>query len=460
VPLVQIQETRYMAQMNDTTWNDFRQGIYDSFLRSPDALFELIDALLSQDHARSLPELSLSPYFRRRWPSVYEALEDGRIDVTHLREVLVRFLPASSGCERLWMSVDASSIIRAYAATSSDRSIVHTANPGPKSTPVHCGWQFSTVMVLPEQPCSWTYLLDQLRIPSCGSATQTAIEQLQALHPLLPRLVTYVADSGYGNQTFLLALIALQAEGLIRLKTNRVFFRQPHTRSMDNKPHPARFQCNDPSTHGQPSRHLAQTSPQGKPILLDCWDGLYLKGSPDHTVSVLRITRPSASGSERDPKESWFAWVGERPAPLHEVWQRYTCRFSHEHCYRFLKQDLLWDGPQVRSPQQFERWSQVVMLAFNQLVLTKEICDPVLLPWERAQTPLTPRRVRRSMPLLFCKVGTPARPPQLRGLSPGRAPGSKPKKAPRYPVIMKHRSKPPPGKRKTSKNDKKSTPAA
>lgn len=440
--------------MNDTTLKDFRHAIYNSFLRSRDALFELMDALLSEDHARSLPELSLSPFFRRRWPSLYEALEDGRIDQQLLREVLVRFLPASFGLDHLWISVDASSIVRAYAHTSPDRSMVYVANPGPKSQPVHFGWQFSAVMVLPNQPSSWTYPLDQQYIPSAGSAVKTAIAQLQGLRPLLAVPATIVADSGYGNQTFLLTLIRLGYEGLVRLKTNRVFFRQPHTRTMDSKPHPARFQCNDPSTHGEPSRHLELRTSRGKLILIDAWPGLYLKGDPQATVEIVRITRPHASGSERDPKESWFAWVGLRPAPLHEVCQRYGCRFSQEHCYRFLKQDLLWADPHLRHPEQFERWSQLVMLVFTQLLLAQQEGPPVLLPWEKALALPTPRRVRRGMTKLLCKVGTPARAPQPRGRAKGRASDFHPKAAPRYPVIAKHPAKPPPKKGKTSTTKK------
>ena len=38
------------------------------------------DVVLLTPSANSLVELSLCPAFRRRWPSVYEALEDGRID--------------------------------------------------------------------------------------------------------------------------------------------------------------------------------------------------------------------------------------------------------------------------------------------------------------------------------------------------------------------------------------------
>ena len=67
--------------MNCTTLTRLRQQAYASFTRAGDAMMNLCDALLCETHARTLAELSLSPFFERKWPSVYEALQDGRIDV-------------------------------------------------------------------------------------------------------------------------------------------------------------------------------------------------------------------------------------------------------------------------------------------------------------------------------------------------------------------------------------------
>lgn len=52
----------------------------------------LCDALLCDTQARTLAELSLAPFFEREWPSVYEALEDGRIDVLRLHRATVHAL--------------------------------------------------------------------------------------------------------------------------------------------------------------------------------------------------------------------------------------------------------------------------------------------------------------------------------------------------------------------------------
>src|SRR5436309_1200964 len=59
--------------MHFNTLERLRQQMYHCFERSRDGLFNLSDALLSEPQARSLPELSLSVFFQRRWPSVYAA---------------------------------------------------------------------------------------------------------------------------------------------------------------------------------------------------------------------------------------------------------------------------------------------------------------------------------------------------------------------------------------------------
>ncbi len=53
----------------------FRQKIYQLLGPAKDATFELMDAVLLTRKPYSFAELSLSPVFRRKWCSLYEALE-------------------------------------------------------------------------------------------------------------------------------------------------------------------------------------------------------------------------------------------------------------------------------------------------------------------------------------------------------------------------------------------------
>src|SRR5262250_1715066 len=105
--------------MHFNTLDHLRQQMYRCFERSRDALFNLCDALVSEPQARSLPELSLSVFFERRWPSVYEALQDGRINVERLRQVFVQALLESQPAdEPVWLGLESSSIKRLEAESS------------------------------------------------------------------------------------------------------------------------------------------------------------------------------------------------------------------------------------------------------------------------------------------------------------------------------------------------------
>src|SRR5512137_2209767 len=73
---------------------EFRQTVYDQILiKGRDAQLELIDALLLNDHPRCFAELSLSPVFRREWPSVYEAIAEGKQHEQRLRQCVLQQVP-------------------------------------------------------------------------------------------------------------------------------------------------------------------------------------------------------------------------------------------------------------------------------------------------------------------------------------------------------------------------------
>lgn len=181
--------------MNLNTSKQLRQQVYQCYERSADALFELGDALSSEAEARSLPELSLSPWFRLTWANVYETLEDGRID------------------EQRWMTV----------------------------------WQ----------------------------GTPRKDEDLD--HRQSPR---------------------------------------------------------DP---GEPDASWKGTDWRGNELLVQAWKRLHFRQAREVEVTVFRVLRDQARNTKRDPRESWFIWVGEQELTLSEVAMSYRLRFSHEHSYRFLK---------------------------------------------------------------------------------------------------------------------------
>ena len=93
--------------MNLNTLKEFRHEIYGCFTYARDALFNLADALMTESQAQSVLELTLSPSFERKWPSLYEALQMGRINQTRFEQTLVRYAPCHNDGERLALAVDA-----------------------------------------------------------------------------------------------------------------------------------------------------------------------------------------------------------------------------------------------------------------------------------------------------------------------------------------------------------------
>src|SRR5438874_2331912 len=146
--------------MNDTELRTFRQDCYRCFSRGRDALMNLTDALLTEVNARSFVELSLSPVFERRWPSLYQALDHGRIDRDGLRKVWADHAPAPPSGRRWVLGLDASAIPRPFAPTSRDRTAQLVPNLGGRRRVTRPGWSVSSLVVLPEAPSSWTYHLD------------------------------------------------------------------------------------------------------------------------------------------------------------------------------------------------------------------------------------------------------------------------------------------------------------
>jgi hypothetical protein len=438
--LHQTTQAKDAYELNLNTFKQLRHQVYQCYERGTDALFELGDALSSEAEARSLPELSLSPFFRRQWASVYEALEDGRIDEQRWMSVWTTALLAEH-TGPVWISIDSTSIARPEADTSPDRGMIYVPNLPQATKPVSVGWQFSTVMLLPEQPSSWGAILSQRRISTAETAVSVGVQQVEALRPLLPASTRLLADRWYVTGPFLQACQRLRLGALIRLKRNRKLYRPAPAHPPGKRGTPRKdgdlFQGSRPATWGEPDASWNGVDWRGKPLLVQAWQHLHVRQAREVEVTVFRVLREGAKGTKRDPRESWFVWVGEQELAPGSVAASYRYRFSHEHSYRFLKQDLLWTKVHVRTPEQFERWSLVVATAMNQLVLARSLGQASYRPWERRRDRATPRQVRRVMAGILPQVGTPARVPKPRGKSPGRPTGATVRKATRFDVVRK-----------------------
>jgi DDE superfamily endonuclease len=426
--------------VNSTTLRQFRHEIYDSFQRSKDALFNTVDALMTETQAKSFPEISQSLWFERKWPSLYEAFEDGHIDEKRLRESFARFLPKPAAGKWLWIGVDASSIARPDAVTSADRTAQHVHNLPACKKPITFGWQFSTVVALEDVPSSWTYILDQQRVTSQRTAIEIAYEQLARLVPHIPANTIVLLDRGYDATWLWCRCSGLGIGVLGRLKNNRCLYRvapAPTGKKGGPRKDGAKLQPKDPTTHGEPDGTWSGSDAKDRPVEVTWWKHMHVKQARWLQVTVLRVVRPHATDKERDPRVSWFVWIGDESANLVEIALGYVLRFGQEHGYRFDKQALLWEQPRLRTPEQFERWSHIVAIVHNHVVLARHLVEPELRPWENKQRVPSPQQVRRGIGKLLPRLGTPAQPPQPRGKSKGRSKGANVKKAERFPAIRK-----------------------
>jgi hypothetical protein len=81
-----------------------------------------------------------------------------------------------------------------------------------------------------------------------------------------------------------------------------------------------------------------------------------------------------------------------------------------------------WARAALRFPEQFARWTWIIISAITQLRLARALAEDHRLPWERRRRPgrLTPGRVRRDFARLAALTGTSASPSKPSKAGPGR----------------------------------------
>ena len=423
----------------------FRAELYQSVLAlRRDALFEVVDAVLSGERAESLVRLSLAPVFRRAWASAPDALSDGSLDMAALRQLLARHMPAPQRGQRTLWVIDGSIWPRPEAKASPERTWGRFVTAGTPQSGIVGSWEYQWLVTLPEAQGSWGLPLEVARRDlAAGTATTLAIRQLHAAlagrEPDAPRPLLLL-DSHYDVVDLVEAGVPVDI--LARLAANRRFFRRPgpyQGRGARRKHGPV-FRCADPTTHGLSDRTQFWPDPDYGLVRIEVWGGLHTQPAPLVELTVLRVSVAHLPRRATPPKPLWLVWTGgPLPTDLRIVWRWYQRRFAVEHLFRFLKQTLGWTAIRPRSPHTADRWSWLLAVAVWQLWLGRDLVADRRLPWERPADPgaRSPGRVRRGFGGLLAVLGTPAHPPRPRGKSPGRRTGQCPGPAPRCPVLRR-----------------------
>lgn len=434
----------------------FRSDWYGCLTRRADALFALADALLCIDGPVScLPRLSLEPVFGRGWGSVYAALARGGVDELAARQLLVAHRPAT--CPPVF-AVDTSVWVRCDAETSPDRGFYYSSARHSAGQPIVAGWSYSWIAQLREERSSWTAPLDVQRLPPRADTGTVTAEQVTGLVERLgdqDRVPLFVFDAGYDPIALTRDLAATRAQLLVRIRADRVFYRDPPARApcRPGRPrrHGARFGCADPGSWGAPDDELTVTDDQYGRAAVAAWVGLHPKLArrgrwataaqpPIVSGTVIRVQvehlpQPTA----RAVKTLWLWWAGPGTPELATCWWAYLRRFDLEHTFRFAKHTLGWTTPRVRTPSQADRWTWLIVAAYTQLRLARGLVADTRLPWQRRLHPdrLTAARVRRGYRRLRDTLGTPAGPAKPSRPGPGRPKGSRRGPTTRHPAIKK-----------------------
>jgi hypothetical protein len=370
--------------------------------------------------------------------------------------------------------LDCTSVLRPFADTLPERGVVHAANPAPGNKPVGAGHEYSALAWLPEKTEKmppWVVPLSFALVPFSAKGHVFGMEQLSEILNdetigFGSQLCVVVGDTAYSapacrQQAVMHKNLILTA----RLRGNRAVYRQPEkTEPSPSGGHPPWYGKKmklddeaslDPPDGGSQAEFITKKG-RKLTVIVDTWDDILVRGkegfaSHEHPFTLARVRITDEQGRKVFKKDMWIMVQGERRHELTPVmiYESYRQRFDMEHFFRFGKQQLLMDKTQTPETLHEEAWVQLTSLAYVQLYLSRNIAERLPHPWERylpehaahLSGPVSPSQAQRDFARIVEETGTPAKAPEQRGVSPGRARGERLEKRPRQPVKFKNAAK-------------------
>lgn len=282
---------------------EFRQAVYENGMPvRRDAMFDLLDALISEGTVSSFAMLSQSSRFQRKWPSLYAAIEDGELDSKWLWDHLVQQVPQQGICI---FPLDGSPWPRPRSRVLDDRQYVYQASSDVNGGTVTIGYPYSLLEWCVEPHSSWSLPVDVRRVPSTQTAQEMGAEQIKALAEArkgcLEALDIIAADGKYGNAGFLRAVKGLRSGIVARLRCDRVLCASPPSPTGKKgrpKVHGERFAFKEPETWGRPAEVIELEDPHWGTVRLECWHQMHEKKGADVPYA---LCSPGARASTESP---------------------------------------------------------------------------------------------------------------------------------------------------------------
>ena len=434
---------------------------------------ELVDAICSNADAKSVVEYSLTPCFRRSYTTVFKAIHEMEMEEMGTAKLLAPYLPGPGQRPYWLLGVDVTPQPRQFAHTLADRGMVYQPNPIKGNKPVTIGHQFSTVVLLPEAEAgmspSWVIPLMTRRVRTDQDKELVGSQQIEALLkerklPFGQRFCVEVGDTSYSKPAYLHAnrhhrhLVTVA-----RLRGTRVLYQQfvadPHqTKRSVGCPrrYGERFALQEPGTWHQADEQVTvwEQSRGGKMyrVEIKAWHNMLMPGKCKpkrlpmyrYPFTLVQVVRYDEEGKLVCKQPMWLLAIGERRCQLsaQDIYQAYGQRYDLEHFFRFGKQKMLLASFQTPEDAREEKWWQLVHLAYAQLWMARHVACTLPRPWQRnlpemKKGLMSPTLVQRDFGRIIRQIGTPAKPPKLRFISPGRPKGTKLPPRPRRKVVVK-----------------------
>lgn len=412
----------------------------------------LVDAVSSATQVESPVSVSESPLFKRKFSAVYEFLEQGRINLSRLRQVQYNHQPLDAetiaGYEVY--ALDCSDDPHPEAETMPDR----TYSKKGEGEPTLIGHRYSFLVRVVSWRPSWCMPQDIERVQSDTTDSRLGAEQMKRLdsQSLTPKVV--VADSLYCNYIFLGIVLYLQTIcALVRVRHNQVLYEEPEAKIENSAGRPAKHGRKfKPAAPNRPPDRLEETTLFGQKVRLQAWHNLHFYKLPLLVGLILSVEFLKADNTPRFKRPLLLFWTGPLTISLSDLTQMYLWRFAIEHMFRFLKQHMGLCSSRSPNPDAHLRWVWCCAIAYSQLLLMRHLVEPIRPPWFPKLRPfhpplLTARQVQRNALTFLLDFDTPARPTRPAGKGSGRTFGHSPLPRKRYPVIRKAKKS-----KKTAKN--------
>ena len=162
--------------------------------------------------------------------------------------------------------------------------------------------------------------------------------------------------------------------------------------------------------------------------------------------SIVWVEFLKADGTPRYKRPLILFWSGPEDTPLASICLMYLWRFAIEHMFRFLKQHVGLNSPQLPHHHNQLMWMTSCALAMCQLALLRPLVADKRAPWRPKfrngnPLPMTPRQVQQAALPFLLNFDSPSQPPKPSGKGGGRPQGFSPDPRPRFAVVKKGKKK-------------------